>query len=259
MRILKKLFFAFVIVGILAGSAGIWVSYKYVVPIIMYHNVENSSHFKADTVSPENFAWQMAYLKNHGYQLLTLDELIEGIKEGRAFSRKSVVLTFDDGYENNFIHAFPVLRQYQFPATIFVSPGFIAKKGFLDWRQLRQMQKEGISYGSHGMTQGYLPDLSDEKRRYEIKNSKAILERSLNVRIDYFAYPVGGFNEEIKKLLAEAGYVGALATNRGYDRFNKDVFELNRIRFSDKDNSYFILMAKLSGHYNLFRGLKNPE
>ncbi len=257
--ITKVLFVSFIIVSVLASIAGFWLPDKYVVPIMMYHKVEDSETLKSDTVSPENFQKHMAYLKNHGYRVLTLDEFVEGVKHDRMFPEKSVVLTFDDGYENNFLHAFPVLQQNQFPATLFISPEFIGREGFLTWRQIYQMQAHDISYGSHGMTQAYLPDLNEHRRRYEIEESKAVLEGNLSTRIDYFAYPVGGFNDDIKKRLQTSGYRAAMATNRGYDRFNKDVFEINRIRFSDKDNSGFILWAKLSGYYNLFRTLKHPE
>ena len=101
-------------------------------------------------------------------------------------------------------------------------------------------------------------DYSDKRKEDEIVTSKKILEENLGIEIKYFAYPIGGFNSFIKKVIKANNYKGACATNRGYDKSNKDVFELNRIRFSNKDNSDLILRVKLSGYYNLFRKSKNP-
>jgi peptidoglycan/xylan/chitin deacetylase (PgdA/CDA1 family) len=232
---------------------------KYVVPIIMYHNVEPLVTFQPDTVSPANFKQQMEYLYHNGYQVIGLDALVAGIKAGKRFARKSVVLTFDDGYANNYTYAFPILRAYQFPAIIFISPDFIETKKFLNWQQIHEMQAAGICYGSHGKSQAYLPGLDPQKLTDEIVRSKEILENKLKEPIRHFCYPVGGFTENIKKMIREAGYESALTTNRGSDRYNRDIFELKRIRFSDKDNLDFVLGAKLSGYYNLLRKLKSPS
>jgi len=120
------------------------------------------------------------------------------------------------------------------------------------------MIEQDIDIGSHTRHHAYLPELSRKEQEDEIKKSKWKLERNLGKRIEYFSYPIGGFSELIKKLVKEAGYKGACATNRGYDRLNKDVFELNRVRFSDNDNRDDILWIKLSGYYNLFREARKP-
>ena len=109
------------------------------------------------------------------------------------------------------------------------------------------------------MIQAYLPQVSYKDQLYEIEESKKILEAKLNQPIDFYAYPVGGFSEEIKNLLRKAGYRGAFTTNRGTDRLNRDVYEINRIRLGDHDTHDLILTAKLSGYYNLFRKLKKSH
>jgi peptidoglycan/xylan/chitin deacetylase (PgdA/CDA1 family) len=256
MKLFKRLSIAVAVFIVLVGGTFFWLSNNYVVPVIMYHKVENSAVIKTDTVSPENFLKHISYIADHGYNVLTLDEFIEGVRGNRSFPRNSVVITFDDGYENNLTLAVPVLKKYQFPAIFFVSPGFTKKDGFLSWGQLRIIAGEGFSIGSHGMTQAYLPEIFHDERQYELKDSRRILEKKLGVPVNYFAYPVSGFTDEIKKEVKEAGYKGAMATNRGTDRSNKDVYEINRIRLCDKDNTDFILWAKLTGYYNLFRKLK---
>ena len=263
MRFLKFLLKVFVVGGVLfvfAFSIGLNVFYfsgKYAVPIMMYHHVTTEAN-EAEDVTPENFRKQMNYLKKNHYHVIRLDELVEKIKSGKPLAKKTVVIAFDDGNEDNYTQAFPILKEFQFPAIFFVSPDFMNRDGFMTWEQVKEIKDANFDIGSHGMTQAYLPDLSRQELKYEIMESKRILEEELNVPINYIAYPVGGFTDEVKALAKKAGYKAGLTTNRGYDRFDKDVYELNRVRFSNADNADIILRVKLSGYYNRFRDLKKP-
>jgi len=259
MSAIKRFFLYFFVIFLLVTSFFLlWISNRYVVPIMMYHNVNYTDVPKANTVSPENFERQMAYLKEHRYHVLSLDELVDKIKNGKRISRRSVVITFDDGYEDNYSYAFDILQKYQFPAIIFVPSDLVGTEGHLVWGQIEEMHKNGIDIGSHTRFHKYLPDLSFEEQKDEIIESKRILEEAFGSEIKHFAYPIGGFSDQIKRLVKEAGYQSACATNRGYDRTNEDVYELNRIRFGDKDINDFVLWAKLSGYYNTFRKTKSP-
>jgi len=244
---------------VVASGFLLWISNQYVVPIMMYHNVNYTDEPKPNTVSPENFERQMSFLREHRYRVLSLDELVEKIKSGKKISRKSVVVTFDDGYDDNYSYAFDILRKYEIPATIFIPSDLIGTKGYLIWDQVKEMLKNGIHFGSHSRYHSYLPDIPSAGQKEEIEGSKRVLEEELGVEINYFAYPIGGFSEQIKQFVKDAGYKGACATNRGYDRMNKDLFELNRIRFGDNDDNDFVLWAKLSGYYNTFRKTKSPN
>ena len=261
MRFFKRLSIVILILAVLLAGALIWSRDKYVVPIMMYHRIDAGVTTELDTVSPEVFELQMAFLKTHGYHILSVDELVDGLKQGKELPRNSVVITFDDGYENNFLYAFPVLKKYQFPAMFFISPGrrgTLRGNKYLELDQIKIMLDGGMDFGSHGMTQAYLPDSSEEEQLYEIQESKRVLEQELGVPIEYFAYPIGGFGEGIKDKIKEADYKAAFATNRGHDRFNKDLYEINRIKFSNKNTSRIVLWAKLHGYYNLFRRMKKP-
>ncbi len=252
----------FIILAVLAGflfGVWYWFSDKYVVPVLMYHNIAESPTFRDDTISPKNFDWQMNFLKTHGYQVISLTELVDGIKEGRKFPHNCVAITADDGNKNNFTEAFPILKKYQLPANFFVSPGTVGEEGSMTWSDIITMHKSGMSFGSHGMIQAYLPDVSPKEQHYEIQESKKILEAKLGEKIKFYAYPVGGFNEEIKELLRQSGYEAAFTTNRGTDKFEHDVFELNRIRVGDRDASAITFGAKISGYYNFFRKLKKAN
>lgn len=244
---------------VIAGGTSWWASRHYVVPIIMYHHVARFDSPRPDTVSPERFEWHMAYLKKQHFTVLPLSTLVAMLRSGAPVPRKSVVITFDDGYEDNYTQAFPILKKYGFPAIIFMVSDSVNTEGFMTTAQMKELLANDIEIGSHTRTHAYLPDIPVDVRRTEIFGSKRRLEEAMGVQVAHFAYPTGGFDEEIKKMIKEAGYDSACTTNRGYDRFNRDVYELKRVRFSDQDNRVDYLWMKLTGFYNLFRQAKNPH
>lgn len=263
MKFLKRIsFFLLTAAIVVLAFDKLWLQPRYVAPILMYHQIENSVEYKSDTISPANFDRQLKYLAEHQYRVIPLSELVEEIKSGRKLSRKTVVLTFDDGYANNFTQALPILKKYNFPATICLVPELLGQPGYLTWEQVRSMQRdpaELINFASHTMNHAYLPDTPRDRQVYEIMESRRVLEKKLGVPVKYFTYPIGGFTAEIKQLVKDSGYEAALTTFRGSDRFNRDLFELKRVRMSDRKNSDFLIWAKLNGYYNLFRKMDNPS
>ncbi|MFC1510098.1 polysaccharide deacetylase family protein [Candidatus Omnitrophota bacterium] len=259
MKIFKKIFiYSFIFVFVAFCGFRLYLLNKTVVPIVMYHNVENIDLHKSNWTSVTAFKQQMDFLRRYNYNVISLETLVTAIENGESLPKKSIVITFDDGYENNYLNAFPLLENYGFPATIFIPTDFIGKPGYLNGTQMLEMTASVVTIGSHTKIHDYLPDMTPDEQLAQIVGSKWVLEERLGMPIDFIAYPIGGFTEEIKGMVKKAGYKAACATNRGYDRFNKDVYELNRVRFSSSDNSCLILWAKLSGYYNLFRKAKSP-
>jgi len=210
-------------------------------------------------VSPQSFDRQMAFLKNNGYQVISLDDYIEGKRAGKKFNHKTVVITFDDGYVDNYTNAYPILIKYHLPATIFLISDAVGQTPIiLNWDQVKEMSQNGISFGSHTRNHVYLPSQSKERMKDEIIESRHVIEEHLGKPVYYFSYPCGGFSEEIKAITVLAGYKAALTTNRGNDRYNIDLFELDRIHVNNWDNN-FSFYFKLSGFYNLFRLLKSSH
>jgi peptidoglycan/xylan/chitin deacetylase (PgdA/CDA1 family) len=117
------------------------------------------------------------------------------------------------------------------------------------------MERDDIMAGAHTRHHVYLPRVDIVRARDEIEGSKKVIEGHLGHRIDYFAYPSGGFTEEDVRILQDAGYKAAVTTNRGKDKFNNNLYELKRIHMSNTDDQYsgLVLWFKLSGYYNLFR------
>ncbi|MFH1665909.1 MAG: polysaccharide deacetylase family protein [Candidatus Omnitrophota bacterium] len=253
---MRKIVTVFIIIAVIAvmGLSGFYFLYmypRYTVPILMYHFI-NEDRNNSLSISPELFESQMEFLHKNGYSVIPLARLAEGIKSGRKFSHKTVALTFDDGYKCNYLNVFPVLAKYNMPATIFLITDSVGRdSGVMTWDQARLMAKNGIDFGGHTKKHVYLPDVKDDQAlREEVEGSKKAIERELGVKAGYFAYPLGGFNDKIKEIVKQAGYEGACTTNRGGDRFNLDVYELNRLKVIDKP---FHFRAFLSGYYNLFR------
>jgi peptidoglycan/xylan/chitin deacetylase (PgdA/CDA1 family) len=262
-NILKRAFIGLVVAaGIFALGFTFWVRDHYVVPILMYHNVADvRKEGDLNTVSTAEFKKQMRFLKRHRYNVISFDDLIEGLNKGHVFQKDTVVIQFDDGFEDNYTNAFPVLKEYEFPAIVFLVSDLIGvDKSFLTWEQVKEMEKYNFVAGAHTRTHAYLPNLTNDQIREEIAGSKRVIEEKLGHRVDYFAYPSGGFNISAKEIAKEAGFKAAVTTNRGKDRLNRDFFELKRIRMNEDDSSQFkgiVMWAKLSGYYNLFRKSKS--
>jgi len=258
-RIFRKVFFLlsfFVLCGFLFFF--LWVRPRYVVPVLMYHSVSPTDSEGRNTITPENFQRHMEYLRIKKYTVISLDTWVQLIKNRTPLNKKYAVITFDDGVEDNYTYAYPILKSYGYPATIFLIASTVDTQGWLGWAQIQEMEQGGITFGSHTLTHPYLPNLDPQKIRSEVRESKKILERNLGHPVHVMAYPTGGFTEEIKEIVRQEGYVAACTTNRGYDRSNKDLYEVKRIRLGDEDHSSFVLWAKLSGYYNLFRKARSP-
>lgn len=262
-KFLKRIgLFLVIAVILLLGLYYFWLWPNYTVPILMYHGISKQDN-ESLCVTPYNFLKQIAYIKKMGYNVMSLDELVEGMKSKRHFKHNTVVITFDDGYEDNYTNARCVLKDYDFPATIFLISNYIDKEGYLKSYQIQEMLKSGkITFGAHTRNHTYLPGIKDKiGLKDEIAGSKKDIEAKIGVKIDYFCYPTGGFTTQIKQIVKDARYKGACTTgNRSVDRFNKDTYELKRIKVKNSDFSKNPLSfwAKLSGYYNFFRKGNRP-
>ena len=224
----------------------------------MYHRFGYGSN--SLFVTPDNFEKQMEYLKKGSYKVISLDELVKGIENKRRFRRKTLVITIDDGYKDIFTYAYPILKRYEFPATIFVIANHIDnREDFLTREEIKEMLGHNISIGAHTKNEFYLPEIEKEGILWdEIVNCKFLIESKIGSRIDFFCYPIGGFTEEIKEIVQKGGYKAACTTNRGFSKFNKDLYELKRVKITNSDmNRPLHFWAKLTGYYNLLRSKKS--
>lgn len=281
------------------------------IKILAYHRI-NDAQFDplGMRVTIGNFEKQVRFLKKK-YNIISLQQALDFLKDGKIIPRNSLVITFDDGYEDNYLYAYPILNKYKIPATIFLTVQAIEQKrmiwldviletfkktarpnvdlrkfnlkyyeldshqkkkkaikdviayakqlslesrnnfinemvlllnvkeeerdggySLLSWEEVICMSKDGIGFGSHGMTHTILTNLSLEAAEYEIKQSKLVIKERIGIDIDLFAYPNGGrqdFNSDVGILLKKNGYVASCSLLQGMNDRATDHFALRRL------------------------------
>jgi len=243
-------------IGIGAAILVIFIRAQYVLPVAMYHSVQPSvPEGNRLIVSVEAFDRQMRFVKMNDYTVLPLHEAAAMIDEGRKLPRKALVLTFDDGYEDNYLYAYPILKKYGLPATIFLIVNDIGTPDKLNWDQIREMQDSGlITFGSHSLSHPFLECITSPPELVnEILGSKNALERSLGRPVRTFSYPCGRLNDDVRQKVIDAGYGAAVVTNPGKAFSSSDVFALKRLRISENAANLFIFWFETTGYYNFIR------
>lgn len=253
----KKLIIFLAIALALCLGLGVFIRLNYCLPILMYHMVNPGADTRAKlVVSQSVFERQMRFLKEHHYNVITMEEIAEIIKQKKKFPARAIAITLDDGYKDVYTYAFPILKKYSLPAAIFIIVEEIGRKNDkLAWEEIKQMQDSGlISVGSHTLSPEPLVNLnSDEEVKRQIFESKRILEEKLGRPVNTFSYPEGRFNQLIRQLVIDAGYKVAVATNPGKEFPNDDIFALKRLRISGNASNLFIFWGEASGFYNYIR------
>lgn len=196
---------------------------QFSVPILLYHRFAPTSP-NAFTVTLKEFEGQMSYLKEKGYQVIPLRSLVDYyLGKGSPPPARAVVITIDDGHASIYQYAFPLLKKYGFPATLFIYPCCIEHVNYaLTWAQIREMANQGLEIGSHTR---YHPNFKVERRRLspeayeelvtrEFTSSKRILEEKLQRPIDFLSYPFGLHDEILEKKGFEAGYLAMFTLAR---------------------------------------------
>jgi len=184
-------------------------------PILVYHIVrpsypDDSAEVRAIALTPDTFDAQMAYLRESGYRIVTFTDLENYFRDKKPLPRNPIILSFDDGWKDQYKYAFPILKKHGYPATFFIFTNSIDHKSFFSLDQLKEMLAAGMSIGSHSRSHPYLTQVSSEDALWrEINESKKILEEKLGVPIHEFAYPFGVYNDKIVAMTKKAGYRSA--------------------------------------------------
>ena len=233
--------------------------WSYYVPILGYHRVGSARPDHVPTLSADAFERQLAILVRFRYRVLSLEELVEHLDRGAGPPRRSVVITFDDGYEEIHTVAWPLLKRFGYPAIVFVSPGEVGRAGFATWEQLAELARDRFTVGSHTMHHSYIPLLSAEQLQDELQRSKAVIEARIGRPAHCLSYPIGGFTPQAQALARAAGYRVACTTNRALPGAGLDRYALRRIKMTERDAHPLLLLAKVSGYYDLFRRLRRPS
>jgi peptidoglycan/xylan/chitin deacetylase (PgdA/CDA1 family) len=235
-------------------------------PILMYHSVsdrEEQVHPYYRTVtSPEVFARQMKYLHESGYSTLSLSQAVSWLQAPGRTGERPMVITFDDGFQDFYASAFPILSRYGFSATMFLPTAYIGvtSRSFngrecLTWGQVRELERAGIEFGSHTVTHPQLKTLDSAAVAYEVRTSKAMIEQELGCAVKSFAYPYAfpeadrPFTKRLRGMIDEAGYENGVSTILGTaDRAGDKLF-MKRLPMNSCDDAR-LFRAKLEGAYD---------
>lgn len=185
--------------------------------ILVYHSVEpktdkqQSKLQKHYHIYPEKFRAQMEYLRDNGYVPIPMKMYLRYLNHGIAIPDKSVVITFDDGWKNQYQYAFPILKEFGYTATFYIVSGAAGTPSYVTWDQVRELRDAGMDIQSHTKTHANLVKVLPEKALQELIDSRTVIERQVGRPVIMLAYPYYANNESVHQLVAQAGYTAARA------------------------------------------------
>lgn len=239
---------------------------KYSVPILTYHSISENLFGKVHPYHQINtpvsvFAMQMKWLRREGYRTINLSELFSGFEANQDLT-KTVVLTFDDGYQDFYTDAFPLLRQCGFAATVFLATDRIRDTSvriegadYLTWQEVRELHSEGIAFGSHSVTHADFRSLGPDQIDYELGYSKETIEQRTGAPVESFSYPFalpeedGDFIRYLADTLGNLGYANGVSSTIGRAMPKDARFFLPRLSVNSWDDVE-LLRAKVEGGYD---------
>jgi len=208
------------------------------VPILMYHYISvppaNADVYRKDlSVTPDNFRQQMQWLKDNGYETISLYQLMSALMVGRPLlPQRAVILTFDDGYEDNYQNVFPILKEMGFMGTFFVLTDVTdrAEPGYMTWDMLKEMYSEGMDIEVHGREHVEMSGRDHDWLVFHLLGASQTIQANLGYHPRFIAYPSGKYDDLTIQTAHEEGYWAAVTITNGAHHLNTDSFELQRVR-----------------------------
>lgn len=198
------------------------------VPVLYYHSVQQTEDNEV-TISPQKLRNELKYIKDSGYTTITMRELQDHLLNNSPIPEKSIVITFDDGYMNNYTNAFPILKDLDMKATIFCITFKLDGQYYLSEHAIKEMSNYGIDIESHTAGHPDLTTMTYEQQLSEFKESKETLEAITGKPVTAVAYPYGNYNADSMKAAKDAGFNLGFTTNLGLADRDDNPFSLNRI------------------------------
>lgn len=228
------------ILAVLCFNFTVVAKSDFYIPALMYHNINDDYDKKNASVeiSAENFKEHMLTLKKAGYTSIFFHEYLSYLNNEIKLPEKPILITFDDGYLNNYTVGFPILKETDMKATIFIVTGRMGLQGAVTyphftWKQALEMEKSGVvDIQSHTQYHSHLPEISNASLALELRKSKYIIEKMLNKKVNILAYPYGEWNENVISAAKNAGYeacVLADPVDPGVNRIGDNPYLIKRI------------------------------
>ena len=197
------------------------------IPVLMYHKIGDDKDNDA-VIREDLFREQMKFLKDNGYNPLTMDQLYDYVVNGAAVPEKPVVLTFDDGYADTYSIVYPIMKEYGFAATVFINPGDVGTR--LTWDQIREMHKNGITISNHGFQHIEMGQLSEAKQIENITKAQEALAKEVGIKDNpWFCYPYGDKNEFTDSASKKAGIKMGMAMKSGWAHTGDNPYNILRV------------------------------
>ncbi|MBU2700312.1 peptidoglycan/xylan/chitin deacetylase (PgdA/CDA1 family) [Sporomusaceae bacterium BoRhaA] len=212
------------------------------IPILLYHRVG----LEGDplTITTSRFQKDIETLSQEGYTPLSLTQLKQHIKSpNEPLPSKPIIITFDDGYLDNYTNAFPILQKYSMKASFEIITGMVGQNDRMTIPQIREMEAAGMGFGAHTVTHRSLAELNRKDAATELTKSKADLEQIIGKTVEFIAYPGGYYTAETINLAREAGYIGGFSVNPGFAMF-KDAMAIRRMPIFHYDRSISYVMLR---------------
>lgn len=209
------------------------------VPILMFHYIGRNPN-PADkaryalSVSPDLFESEIKYLIDHGYRTIDFQTLYGALKGQAVLPPKPVMLTFDDGYIDFYVNAFPILRQYGAKAVVFIPTGLMDQGYYLLWSQIKEMEASRlVDFEAHTVNHSRLTSLPIDQMRYQLSESKKKLEEELGRPVNFMAYPYGATNNLVEQEAKNAGFLAAAGTWPGNVESESLIYNIPRLRIDN--------------------------
>ena len=221
------------------------VGYCLKVPVLLYHHVQPQQQAvekKQTSMSVDNemFDKQMEYLVTQGYSFLTAKELVDALKNKSPLPTKSIVLTFDDGYRDNFEYAFPIIKKYNIKTNFMIATGLLEGADYMSWNNLDEMSASGLVYWTNHTWSHYnIASGNTEKIKYEVSTGKEQLQSRFGQEVNIFTYPYGLFGSHSIQILTEMGTIGAFSTIPGHWQCDSFIMALHRNRVGNSSMSSY--------------------
>lgn len=226
---------------------GVSSGYCLTVPVLFYHHVEplheaaKQGHAQL-TVDSTVFDSQMAYLVQNGYRSLSAEELVVALQTHTALPQKSVVITFDDGYDDAYDYAFPILKKHNLKGNFMISTGLIGGSDYLTWDQLKEIKNDGsMGIYNHTVSHASLGPDARGKVLYEIAYANQQLVDHLGIKPNIFTYPYGSFSDVVMQVLSDTGFIAAFTTLPGEVQCDTMLMQLHRTRIGNSPLSFYNL------------------
>lgn len=198
------------------------------IPVLYYHSIDPSEANEL-ILAPERLREQLQYIKNAGYTTLTIQEVYDHLANNSPIPEKSILITFDDGYMDNYVNAFPILKELDIKATIFLMTVGVDEGYYMSSDSIKEMSDYGIDIQGHTITHPHLSELPYEEQLKEVKESREFISNITGKDVFAFAYPYGDFNDDTLKAVQEAGYSMAFTIKNGKADREDGLLTLNRI------------------------------